>query len=200
MKRFGAFWLLALLVAGCAPPTPACPAAPRIVAFGASPNIMTADALRPSTLTWDTRDATRATIAPGVGEVPLAGSLVVTPTASLTYTLTITGCGGVATQPEWIVVNPAGALGVKAFRGMNNPAATEHVRVWVHAQAAQPLALIEIVVETPSGNETFTCARTAACDADLGYRAPGFALTYWARATNAGTTIETPRFTFALSK
>jgi peptidoglycan-associated lipoprotein len=49
-----------------------------------------------ATLTWSTQDATSATIDGGVGSVQPSGSQQVSPTASTTYHLTVTGPGGSA--------------------------------------------------------------------------------------------------------
>jgi RHS repeat-associated protein len=51
-----------------------------------------------ATLNWSSTGAISAEINQGIGSVPAAGSLAVTPTASTTYTITVVGPGGAATS------------------------------------------------------------------------------------------------------
>jgi hypothetical protein len=60
--------------------------------FIATPNIVAAG--RPVTLSWSVGGATSVSIEPGVGNRPPAGTAVVSPTASTTYTLTAFGPSG----------------------------------------------------------------------------------------------------------
>ena len=65
---------------------------PVISSFEASPSaISTGDG---STLRWIVSDATRVTIEPGIGDVALTGSRVISPVETTTYTLTATNDAG----------------------------------------------------------------------------------------------------------
>jgi len=212
MKSLVAFLVVIFAVAGCstissatptpfssATATPVCPGAPVIASFAASPNIMTVGGS--STLSWSAvSNATRVTIEPDIGSVTAPGSTIVTPTTTTTYILTATGCGDTVTKQVQVIVNPAFPFAVKAFQGPKNPDNPNQVKVWVHAQAAKPMASIEISVSTPAGLDAFVCVNAAACDDILGYRDFGFSFTYWGKVTDAGVTTETPRYTFTVTK
>lgn len=71
-----------------APAKPAPPAA-RIVDFSAKPT--TVNAGQPIVLTWSTENPNNVTISPNVGRVTARGTRQITPTATTTYTLTVTG-------------------------------------------------------------------------------------------------------------
>jgi hypothetical protein len=60
--------------------------APQIASFSATPAQI--DAGQCSTLNWETTDADHVTLAPGIGEVPIKGSMSVCPATTTTYTLT----------------------------------------------------------------------------------------------------------------
>ena len=62
---------------------------PVVTSFTANPPFI--DSGQTVTLSWQTNNATGASIAPGVGDVPASGSITVSPTESTTYTLTATG-------------------------------------------------------------------------------------------------------------
>lgn len=106
------FSLVAVLVAGCKkkPPTAAPPAytpPPAAVLPTASltadkTSINRGDSVK---LTWTTTDATNVSIAPEVGAVTPQGSTTVTPTDSMTYTLTASSAGGNADSSVHISVN-----------------------------------------------------------------------------------------------
>ena len=73
------------------PPPPPPPAAAPTASLTANPN--TVDKGQSTTLTWQTSNATDASI-DGIGAVQPNGSQSVTPTDSTTYTLTAKGPGG----------------------------------------------------------------------------------------------------------
>ncbi|ABW66652.1 NHL domain-containing protein [Desulfosudis oleivorans] len=56
------------------------------------------------TLTWTSTYAETCTIEPGIGDVPLNGSVTVSPEETTTYTITATGPGGVATRSTTLTV------------------------------------------------------------------------------------------------
>ena len=80
--------LLLFLACGGGGDSPATPAAPAILAFTATPSVITAG--ESSTLAWTVSDATRLTLNGG----PISGqSSVVSPSATTQYTLVVTGSG-----------------------------------------------------------------------------------------------------------
>jgi peptidoglycan-associated lipoprotein len=98
-----------LLLAGCAkkvakvtppPPPPVAPAP--TVTLAANPSVIQQG--QPSTLTWDSRNATEITLA-GVGTLPPSGSRSVTPNSSTTYTLVAKGPGGTNDTSARVTVN-----------------------------------------------------------------------------------------------
>ncbi len=82
------------------PPTPA-----PTVQFSASPASITAG--QSSVLSWSTSNATSVTIQPGSSNLPLSGSMTVTPAATTTYALTATGAGGTTTATATVTVTNA---------------------------------------------------------------------------------------------
>ncbi len=80
------------------PPPPAAPAA----TLTATPT--TIDRGQFATLTWESSNATRHDLQPGVGTVDAQGSREVSPSESTTYTLTATGAGGTDTATARITV------------------------------------------------------------------------------------------------
>ncbi len=104
---FGATLTVSINVPAAPPP---CPGPPVIASFNASPNPITAGSS--TTLSWGfVSNATSAAIDHGIGGVATPGSRTVSPGSTTTYTLTATGCGGVATSQVTVTVNPA-AVGV----------------------------------------------------------------------------------------
>jgi len=59
-----------------------------------------------STLTWTSTNATACTIEPGIGNVPVTGTIAITPSATTTYTITATGPGGTVTDTVTVTVGP----------------------------------------------------------------------------------------------
>ena len=80
------------------PPPPAAPAA----TLTATPT--TIDRGQSATLTWESSNATRLDLQPGVGTVDAQGNREVSPSESTTYTLTATGAGGTDTATARITV------------------------------------------------------------------------------------------------
>jgi len=72
--------------------------------FSALPT--TIDEGQSATLTWTSSNTTSATIDQGVGSVALSGSAVMTPAATTTYTLTLTGPVASRTLTATVTVNP----------------------------------------------------------------------------------------------
>jgi peptidoglycan-associated lipoprotein len=104
----------AVLAAGCSKkpvitgtaPAPAPPASrPTVVLKGDPTSINKGDTV---TLSWSSTNATQLTIAPEVGAVAPEGSTKVTPSDSVTYTLTASGPGGSADSSVRITVAAPG--------------------------------------------------------------------------------------------
>ncbi len=93
-----AFALSAIMFLGAchkktAPPPPPPPPPPAAPTASLTANPETVDKGQPTTLTWQTTNATDVSIE-GIGAVQPSGSQQVTPTDSTTYTLTAKGAGG----------------------------------------------------------------------------------------------------------
>ncbi|MFZ0561260.1 MAG: peptidoglycan-associated lipoprotein Pal [Terriglobales bacterium] len=89
-----------------APPPPPPPPAPNAPTASLSANPNTVDAGQPTTLTWQTTNATDVSI-DGIGAVDLSGSRQVTPVDSTTYHLVAKGTGGTQDATARVTVNPA---------------------------------------------------------------------------------------------
>ncbi|MCP4252153.1 MAG: PKD domain-containing protein [Candidatus Scalindua sp.] len=59
-----------------------------------------------SMLTWETKYGNSAEIDQGIGPVNVNGSIGVSPTKTTTYTITVTGDGGIATESAVVIVYP----------------------------------------------------------------------------------------------
>ena len=91
-----------------APPPPPPPPAPNAPTASLSANPNTVDAGQPTTLTWQTTNATDVSI-DGIGTVDLSGSRQMTPVDSTTYHLVAKGTGGTQDATARVTVNPAPA-------------------------------------------------------------------------------------------
>jgi hypothetical protein len=58
-------------------------------------------------LTWTSKHADTAAIDPGIGSVAAGGSKKVSPRETTTYTISVTGPGGIATAQVTVLVNQA---------------------------------------------------------------------------------------------
>jgi chitodextrinase len=101
-------WLVAFKLAVAAsealPETPPPAAAPVISAFSAVPATITAGST--ATLSWSVSNATSVTIDHGVGDVTGLTAVRVTPTSTVTYTLTATNDAGVSSSQTPLTVEP----------------------------------------------------------------------------------------------
>ncbi|MGA2420755.1 MAG: peptidoglycan-associated lipoprotein Pal [Candidatus Acidiferrum sp.] len=90
-------------VASTPPPAPYTPppATPTVTLQANPTSINQGDT---STLNWSSTNATQLTITPDVGQVTAEGSTKVTPTSSVTYSITATGPGGSANASARITV------------------------------------------------------------------------------------------------
>jgi hypothetical protein len=77
------------------------PVPPTVTASVSPESIVRGDS---ATLTWTSTNAATLTIFPGIGAAPLSGSIVVNPTVSTTYILTVVGAGGTATASVTLTV------------------------------------------------------------------------------------------------
>jgi peptidoglycan-associated lipoprotein len=91
-----------------APPPPPPPPSPTAPTASLSANPNTVDPGQPTTLTWQTTNATDVSI-DGIGPVDPSGSRQVTPTDSTTYHLIAKGSGGTQDATARVTVNTAPA-------------------------------------------------------------------------------------------
>lgn len=84
------------------PPTPPPPPTAPTVALSVSPDVVNPG--QPTTLTWNTTNATNVTIS-GLGTVTASGTKQVTPSDSTTYELAATGPGGERDTSARVTVN-----------------------------------------------------------------------------------------------
>jgi hypothetical protein len=88
---------------------------PPTVSFTASQATITQG--QSSTLSWTTTNATSVSISGVAGTQPVNGSVVVSPAATTTYTLTATGPGGTSSAATTVTVSSAGGVTGIAFSG-----------------------------------------------------------------------------------
>lgn len=91
---------------------------PLITSFTASPNFIPEGGQ--TTLSWNVGGATAVTISPGIGIVAASGSIVVTPGAATTYTLTATAADGSVDTAEADVKINKGPIHVFLLGGQSN--------------------------------------------------------------------------------
>ncbi|HEX75243.1 MAG TPA: hypothetical protein G4O12_01530 [Dehalococcoidia bacterium] len=92
---------------------PGGPVAPVIDSFDASPGVIAEG--ESLTLSWDVSGAVAVSIAPGIGNVALAGTRVVSPTKTTSYTLTATNEVGSVMSTIQVVVTPVPLHTVELF-------------------------------------------------------------------------------------
>jgi hypothetical protein len=80
------------------------PVPPAIALFSATPSEINLG--QSATLKWDIKDATSVTIDPDIGEVAATGSVELSPTKTIAYTLTAVNAGGTVSRAVVIYVNP----------------------------------------------------------------------------------------------
>jgi len=103
----GLVLLLASSAVGCRPSAP-----PVIVGFSATPTQITAD--ESATLLWNVTEATTVSIDQGIGNVPVAGTQLVSPTTTTAYTLTAINNAGIVTKAVVITVIPPAQVPTKS--------------------------------------------------------------------------------------
>jgi peptidoglycan-associated lipoprotein len=104
----GALMFLGACAKKVAPPPPPPPPAPTAPTASLSANPNTVDSGQPTTLTWQTSNATDVSI-DGIGPVDPSGSRQVTPIESTTYHLVAKGSGGTQDATARVTVNAAPA-------------------------------------------------------------------------------------------
>jgi hypothetical protein len=80
------------------------PEPPAIIIFSATPSEINQG--QSANLKWGIRDATSVTIDQGIGEVSATGSVEVSPSKTIAYTLSATNAGGTVSKSVVIYVNP----------------------------------------------------------------------------------------------
>jgi peptidoglycan-associated lipoprotein len=103
---FGALMFLGACAKKAAPPPPTPPPSPTAPTASLSANPNTVNQGQPTTLTWQTTNATDVSI-DGIGAVDPSGSRPVTPTDSTTYHLVAKGPGGTQDATARVTVNAA---------------------------------------------------------------------------------------------
>jgi outer membrane protein OmpA-like peptidoglycan-associated protein len=150
----------------------------QIVQFTAQPAAISAG--QSSTLSWVIKNATSASISPGVGAInATTGSISVSPTATTSYTLTATGPNGTSSQSLQITV---GTANVQIVRFVANPrtiaAGAQSTLSWTTSGASTISISPGIGTVTANGSTTVTPATTT---------------TYTLTATGSdGTTVTAP--------
>lgn len=119
---------------------------PSIKRFWALPSLV--ERGNPVTLTWDASGGRRVSIEPGIGEVPLSGSLTLTPLESVTFELSLETPDGLLTRSATVSVretpcagrpDPLMAASDASERAAVGPAQREDyiVRFWQPAEQAR---------------------------------------------------------------
>ena len=90
-----------------------------IVRFDAAPAAI--DPGQPVTLRWEVLNAFSLSIAPGIGAVATRGNRTLAPSATTTYTLTVTGSGGTKTASTTVTVKGTVAKAGGASAGAEQP-------------------------------------------------------------------------------
>ena len=163
---------------------------PPTVSISANPDTILSG--KSSTLSWTSTGAESALIDQGIGEVPLEGSLQVTPQYPTTYTMTVTGPGGVASARATVVVKadvkpqPEGSFGegyedlipADSTAGEYDPRRFSVITGLVKDQAGSPITDVSVtILHHPEYGTAFTnnegrysipveggCVMTVACE------------------------------------
>ena len=90
-----------------AAPPPAPPPAPKLPTVSLSVEPSSIERGQSATLRWKSTDATEASISPGIGTVAANGSRQVSPSESTSYSITVKGPGGSATDRAQLTVRAA---------------------------------------------------------------------------------------------
>ncbi len=89
------------------------PVPPAITSFTATPSVISSG--QSSTLAWSTTNAVTCTIDPGIGAVPCNGTLVVTPTATTTYTLMVVNLPWGSNSSTTVTIITSGLPTINSF-------------------------------------------------------------------------------------
>jgi len=121
-------------------PAPASAAAPTITVRADRPAITRGQT---ATLTITTQNATRVTIEPGIGTVPVNGNRQVTPSSSVTYVATAIGPGGSIGDSVRITVNDPPVPAATPVRALTPGAANVPLTMDEQIQRAMQSVLFE---------------------------------------------------------
>jgi len=158
------------------------------ISFSASPSSIGTG--QPSTLIWNTTNATSVSIDNGVGSQPVSGSVVVHPAQTTTYTLSATGPGGTVTSQTTVTVTSGPGISFSA-----SPAlivfGDQSTLTWSTTNATS--VFIDHGLGTKPASGSFAVSPTATTTFTLTATGPGGTST--AQATV--TVIRLPSITFA---
>jgi hypothetical protein len=150
-------------------PPPAVGIPPVIIIFSSNPNSDDT-----STLTWNVTGATSVSIDQGIGQVDVAGTQVVSPTASTIYTISATNSAGTITGSAVTQVNSA-----------------------AHPAVPLPFAVTSIIATSSPVAFTGVCPKTFTFYATFTANGPGTATYRWERNDLRYSTIQNITFNAA---
>jgi hypothetical protein len=143
-------------------------AVPQIITFTANP--ATINSGQTSTLAWTVQNAATVSISPGLGNVNLNGSQVVTPSATTTYILTATNSAGSVTAQATVNVNVIAPPLITSFTANPNPSPSPTSPVLLSCQTSNAVSVTmggilflpgtSMYYEHPTQNTTYTCIAT----------------------------------------
>ncbi|MFW6324170.1 MAG: DUF6531 domain-containing protein, partial [Desulfovibrionales bacterium] len=122
----------------------------------------------PVSLTWESENAERAEITPGIGSVPVNGSIEISPSVTTHYTISVTGPGGTAESSIPIMVTyppPSVSLTVSPETISNGESATlawesSHAQNVMIDQNIGTVTASGSLVVSPTGSTTYTITAT----------------------------------------
>jgi len=143
-------------------------AVPQIITFVAVP--ATINSGQTSTLSWTVQNAATVSISPGLGNVSLNGSQIVTPAATTTYVLTATNSAGSVTASATVNVIVTPPPLITSFTANPNPSPSPTSPVLLSCQTQNAVSVTmggilflpgtSMFYEHPTQNTTYTCIAT----------------------------------------
>lgn len=133
------------------------------------------------TLTWTTTDANSVSIDNGIGSVPLAGAISVSPEYTTTYTITVTGAAGSGDAAVTVMVTgdpvplPEGSFG-EQYNDLIPPDATVEeyapkrfslITGFVQSMGGSPISGVSVTIHGHCRDDQDDCRRHGIHHADL---------------------------------